>query len=90
MDNIYLKNEIAKRKNVDAKLLNYWFEWGLVLLALGMINAEKRRQNDNDNSKNADDEREGIYERIGRASEGVAITLIPVIAHMSKKQSLDD
>ena len=30
MDNIYLKNEIAKRKNVDAKLLNYWFEWGLV------------------------------------------------------------
>lgn len=90
MDNIYLKNEIAKRKNVDAKLLNYWFEWGLVLLALGMLNAEKRRQDHNDNLENANNDGEGIYERIGRASEGIAITLIPVISHMSKKQFLGD
>lgn len=90
MDNIYLKNEIARRKNVDAKLLNYWFEWGLVLLALGMINAEKRRQNDSEIQDNGNNDKEGIYERIGRASEGVAITLIPVIAHMSKKQLLND
>jgi hypothetical protein len=93
MDNIYLKNEIAKRKNVDAKLLIYWFKWGLVLLALGMINAEKRHEQDNesvDSDGNDDDIEEDIYERIGRASEGIAITLIPVISHMSKKQSLGD
>ncbi len=90
MDNIYLKNEIAKRKNVEAKLLNYWFEWGLVLLALGMINAEKRRQKDNDNEENANDDKDDIYERVGKASEGLAITIIPLISHMSKKQALGD
>jgi len=90
MDNIYLKNEIAKRIKVDAKLLNYWFKWGLVLLALGMINAEKRHEKDNDGAGNSKDDEEDIFERIGRASEGIAITLIPVIWHMSNKQSLGD
>lgn len=90
MDNIYLKNEIAKRRDVDAKLLNYWFEWGLVLLSLGMVNSEQRRQTNNDNGENTNGDKEGIYERVGRASEGIAITLIPVISHMSKKQSLGD
>ena len=87
MDNIYLKNEIARRKNVDATLLSYWFKWGLVLLALGMINAEKRRQNTNEGTEEGNNNQEGMYERIGRASEGLAVTLIPVISHMNKKQS---
>ena len=88
MDNIYLKNEIARRKNVDARLLSYWFKWGLVLLALGMINAEKRRQTANEGAEDGNNNKEGVYERIGRASEGLAVTLIPVISHMNKKQSL--
>jgi len=88
MDNIYLKNEIAKRKNIDAKLLSYWFEIGLVLLSLGMINAEKRRNQEQ--TGNSHDENDDIYEQISRASEGIAVTLIPVISHMSKKQSVDD
>jgi hypothetical protein len=90
MDNIYLKNEIAKRKNFDAKLLGYWFKIGLVLLALGMINAEKRRNQNHNHDGNQNDEGEDIYERISRASEGIAVTIIPVISHMSKKQSTDD
>lgn len=61
-----------------------------VLLALGMINAEKRHQNSDDNLENGNGDKEGIYERIGRACEGVAITIIPVILHMSSKQFLSD
>ena len=90
MDNIYLRNEIAKRKNVDAKLLTYWFKWGLVLLALGMINTEKRRNQDESVDKTPQAEKDDLYEKIDRASEGIAVTLIPVISHMNKKQSLDD
>jgi len=83
IDNIYLRNEMAKRKNFDAKLLTYWFEWGLVLLALGMINAEKRREEENEHNEE-ESEKEDLYDRIGRAGIGIAATLIPVIAHMSK------
>jgi hypothetical protein len=83
VDNIYLRNEIAKRRDLDSKLLVYWFEWGLVLLALGMINAEKRRALENEN--NGDErEQEDMFGRISRACIGLAATLIPVIIHMSK------
>jgi len=88
VDNQYLRNEIAKRKNFDAKLLTYWFEWGLVLLALGMINSEKTRNEEVENS-DEENEKEDMYDRIGRACVGIAATLIPVISHMSKKELLE-
>lgn len=84
VDNIYLRNEIARRKNVDAKLLTYWFEWGLVLLALGMINSERKRKDEIENMEE-DFEKEDMYDRIGRACVGISSTLIPVISHMSRK-----
>lgn len=87
MDNIYLRNEIAKRKDVDAKLLSYWYEWGIVLIALGIINSELRKLEAAKKLEGEETTVEGsdIFERVSRASEGIAITLIPVIAHMSKK-----
>ena len=88
VDNIYLRNDIAKRKHIDAKLLVYWFEWGLVLLALGMINSEKRLKENEENNVE-DNEKEDMYERIGRACMGIAATLIPVIYHMGKKELLE-
>ncbi len=87
VDNIYLRNDIAKRKNIDANLLIYWFKWGLVLLALGMINSEKRLKNDDENNVE-ENEKEDMYERVGRACMGIAATLIPVIYHMGKKELL--
>jgi len=88
VDNIYLRNDIAKRKNINANLLTYWFKWGLVLLALGMINSEKRlRENDENNIE--ENEKEDMYERIGRACIGIAATLIPVIYHMGKKELIE-
>ena len=88
VDNIYLRNEIARRKELDAKLLTYWFEWGLVLLALGMINSEKKRKEE-DKYDDEEQEKEDMYDRIGRACVGIAATLIPVISHMSKKELLE-
>lgn len=88
VDNIYLRNEIAKRKNLDANLLTYWFEWGLVLLALGMINSEKKQKEANEYN-DEEPEKEDMYDRIGRACIGIATTLIPVISHMSKKELLE-
>ena len=89
VDNIYLQNEIIKKKKVDAKLLSYWFEWGLVLIALGMIKAESDRKVSELSNQNGE-QQEDIFERINKASEGIAITLIPVIYHMSQKSMLDE
>jgi hypothetical protein len=88
VDNIYLRNDIAKRKNIDANLLTYWFKWGLVLLALGMINSEKRLKESEENNIE-ESEKEDMYERIGRACMGIAATLIPVIYHMGKKELIE-
>ncbi|MEX2162296.1 MAG: hypothetical protein WD751_10340 [Anaerolineales bacterium] len=89
VDNIYLQNEIIKRKKLDAKLLSYWFEWGLVLIALGMIKAETDRK-ETKPSNQENEQQDDIFERINRASEGIAITLIPIIYHMSQKTFVDD
>ncbi|MCW5875686.1 MAG: hypothetical protein KIS85_02275 [Anaerolineales bacterium] len=87
MDNIYLHNEIVKRKQYDAKLMSYWFEIGLVLLVLGIINSELKRREENADEREHSEET--IFERVSRASEGLAITLIPVLIHLSNKDSAD-
>lgn len=88
VDNIYLQNDIARRKNMDANLLTYWFKWGLVLLALGMINSEKRLKTTEESNSDEND-KEDMYERIGRACMGIAATLIPVIFHMGKRDLIE-
>jgi hypothetical protein len=89
MDNIFLKNEIAKRKNLDPKILNYWFIWGLVLLSLGMITAEKQKKQYEEIEQPNNSDEESIYERIGKASEGLSMTIVPVIYNLNQKSFND-
>ena len=91
MDNIYLRNEIARRKTLEPELVRYWFRWGLVLLALGMLNHQKRvaylKEKESEGAEAAEDNAETQYTIIGRASEGLAVTLIPVINQLNRNQS---
>ena len=86
MDNIFLNNEKAKRKNLDPQIINYWFKYGLCLHALGMIYNQKNNpeyeEPDSENSNSS------VFETIKSVSEGLAVTIIPVIAHLSKEVSL--
>jgi hypothetical protein len=61
----------------------------LVLLALGMINSEKRLKATTEENNSDENDKEDMYERIGRACMGIAATLIPVIYHMGKKDLIE-
>lgn len=79
MDNIYLKNEIAKRRTLDPQLIRYWFKYGMFLLAMGMLYQQKYSQ---ENSENKEEEID--FSRISYASQGLAVTVIPVIYQLNK------
>ncbi len=80
MDNLYLKNEIAKRRTLDPQLIRYWFKYGLFLLAMGMLYRQKYSQG---GSENQDEEMD--FTKISTASQGLAVTVIPVIYQLYKE-----
>ncbi len=83
MDNIHLRNELARRRKMDPEIINHWFKWGLVLLALGMLYQELRKDGEEENDKDDNiGNGKSLYERISIASEGIAVTLIPVILQL--------
>ena len=86
MDNIYLRNEVARRKDLDPALVSRWFKWGLVLLALGMLFQEKREERAKalEGEESEENSTASTYARISRACEGLAVTLIPVLLHLGR------
>lgn len=93
MDNINLRNEIARRRNMDPELLRYWFKYGLCLLALGILYQQRQSgQHDARDAEQEDAEQEDTgqkttehLESIADASRGLAVTVIPVIAQLGQK-----
>lgn len=89
MDNIHLKNEIARRRNLEPALLEYWFKWGLALLALGMLH-ETRRSTDaaDDDGRNGGQQPDADPNAmIAAACRGLAVTLVPVIYQLSRSHA---
>lgn len=82
MDNLYLRNEIARRRKLDPEIIRFWFKWGITLLVVGMLyeNENKTKIIDEDNNSN--------FDIIERACKGLAVTIIPVISQLNTK-SLD-
>lgn len=84
LDNIYLRNERARRGKMDPEVLDYWFKYGMCLLAVGML-FEQRRQESAIEEQSEDPAQEtGQFDAIARASQGLAVTIIPVIAQLGK------
>jgi hypothetical protein len=54
-----------------------------------MINSEKRLKATTEENNSDENDKEDMYERIGRACMGIAATLIPVIYHMGKKDLIE-
>jgi len=88
MDNLHLRNEIARRRTLDPDLLRYWFKYGLCLLTLGMLYQyrQSRREGPEGTNQGANgDENEGeVFSRIAEAAKGLAVTVIPAIAQLGK------
>jgi hypothetical protein len=88
MDNLHLRNEIARRRILDPELLRYWFKYGLCLLTLGMLYQHRRARRDEHDGTiqggNGDDTEIEFFRTIATASRGLAVTVIPAIAQLGR------
>lgn len=88
MDNLHLRNEIARRRGLDPELLRYWFKYGLCLLTLGMLYQYRQSTSAAEESSNrredADDTEVEVFRTIAAASRGLAVTVIPAISQLGK------
>jgi hypothetical protein len=75
VDNPYLKSEAADRKN-DPATVKYWFMWGLTIAAFAMVREQEERA---EREKSPSPEESVDYEAIGRACDGIARVIVPIV-----------
>jgi len=89
MDNLHLRNEIARRRKMDPATINHLFKWGMVLLALGMLHQGLREEEaQSENEDETDVNGMSIYEKISSASKGIALTLIPALLQLGSDENI--
>ena len=89
MDNIHLRNEIVRRRTMKQEMLNQWFKYGLSILALGMLYKQQQEDRPEAGSEAAPEAEAKPSEdlvKIAEASRGLAMTIIPVIAQLSRER----
>ncbi|MGA8849577.1 MAG: hypothetical protein WB564_07140 [Dehalococcoidia bacterium] len=88
MDNIYLKNEIARRKSTEKTLIEYYFKYGLSLLALGILHIKHDSIEKSEEETSEKEETEWppqiLKDEIAEICRGAAITIIPIIIQLGK------
>jgi len=88
MDNIYLKNEIARRKSTEKALIEYYFKCGLSLLALGILHIKHDSIEKSEEEASEKEETEWppqtVKDEIAETCRGAAITIIPIIIQLGK------
>jgi len=82
MDNLHLRNEIIRRRHLDPDVIRYWFKYGMMLLSLGMLFHYRQRKADSEAPGEPGEGQE--FAAIAQACKGLAVTLIPVIAHLGQ------
>lgn len=95
MDNTYLHNELMRRKEHEKEPAKFAFQWGLVLIALGMLQELKGREAEVQKADEGPGEGPRLEEEVGRFSSGVAAVIIPTVLNLmesmkaGKKGELD-
>ncbi len=85
IDNVFLINELSRAKEVDKPLIKFWFTWGLVLAAVGILKHADRLAkgevtlNNRQDSDEEEEEKLGDLESVNRACSGFAQVIIPII-----------
>jgi hypothetical protein len=86
IDNTYLLTELLRTKDAEKPLVRFWFKYGLMLCAIGMLQDERRRSEDGPAASD-DDEEEGEgngpkLDSINRYCTGLSRIIIPVIRRL--------
>ena len=90
MDNTYLHNELLQKKDTEKEASKFAYKWGLVLVAMGMLqelgkaSAAKTNGSNNGSQGNVetDEDQETVEDLVCRASSGVAVVIIPTVLHL--------
>lgn len=85
LNNQFLTAELIKAKDEDKALVKFWFGYGLLLCALGMLKSQRER----DNGKNQEDEKDpeengrgavaDELKRVGAYCDGIGRVIVPII-----------
>lgn len=80
MDNTFLKTDMKGTSNIDPRLLESQFKYGMVLIGLSCLNDFSK--NDEKNS----DVEQSIYDQISSISKAISPILLPMISGLSEMQ----
>ncbi len=96
MDNTYLLNELMRRKDVDREAAKFAYQWGIVIVALGMLQELKRSapvteaEKYEDKSEQGERTEELLEEQVSRFSTGVAAVIIPIVLNLMDSMKTAD
>jgi len=92
MDNTYLLTELLRSKDADKPLVKFWFKYGLMLCAIGMLQDERRRGENRVTPSGAEDGEETTdgpsLDAINRYCTGLSRIIIPVIRRLYRGPEL--
>ena len=85
-NNRFLAAELLRAKDADRQLVEFWFGYGLLLCALGMLKTQKERV-----EANPDDDTDAAGEDLTRISahcNGIARVIVPIIRTLYRGPTL--
>jgi len=87
MDNLFLRNEIHRRRGNEASRLQHWYKYGLALLALGMLYRQESGTPEEQDQRNESSSNDASsFDDIEESCKGIAVTLIPLLALASSNK----
>jgi hypothetical protein len=89
IDNTFLLTELSRAKETDRPLVKYWFKYGLVLAALGMLkHAERKDKQIQADGKDdgEDDDNEVDVQAVSLSCSGLAQVIVPIIRSLHSAQ----
>ncbi len=81
VDNAFLLTELGRAREDDKPLIKFWFSYGLVLAALGMIRHAMRKAHDQGGAeeRHGDVEESVDLEAIAHYCDGLAQVIVPIV-----------
>lgn len=89
IDNAFLLTEISRSQDDEKPLIKYWFKYGLVLCALGMLQQFKNGHDKEPDSENGEESPKSsdALTLVNQASAGLSRVIVPIVRRLYKGPS---
>jgi hypothetical protein len=85
MDNTYLRTELIRRKALGEDTVRAWYKYGLIVLSLGLLYRLRQQTPQAGQDGAVEESAQDTFEAIRTASEGMAVTIVPLLAQLTKR-----